>query len=405
MTIHVVGGVYGERCVHPRYNDVYGSAGRAALAIATVGSPAVLHSYMNHITLEFMREKAGFLDSLRVVPTQIEGQVSFLYINDMAAPEILGVPASPHPPIEVEGDRVVRFGMLEGDAVVKAKWAVHDPQNVRQPVPFHANGSTADHLALILNSHEAATMAGTPGAPVEEMADTIARQPGAEVVVVKKGPQGALVRTSKGTTQVPAYRSSRVWKVGSGDCFVAHFANAWMHENRPPEEAADRASRATAFYCENQGFPTPDDISDPARAAVQVSDGCRRGELRQVYLAGPFFDLMQVMLLEQTRANLAAVGLRVFSPYHDIGLGSARDVVQKDLDAIRASDVVFAIADGLDAGTVFEIGYARAHEKPVVVYNERHKGESVKMMEGSGCIVCHDYATAIYSTLWEAVAI
>ena len=53
---------------------------------------------------------------------------------------------------------------------------------------------------------------------------------------------------------------------------------------------------------------------------------------------------------------------------------------------------------------MFEVGYARALNKPVVVYSERHRDESVKMMEGSGCIMCDDFTTAVYSALWEAVA-
>ena len=95
--------------------------------------------------------------------------------------------------------------------------------------------------------------------------------------------------------------------------------------------------------------------------------------------------------------------MKVFSPYHDVGLGSADDVVGKDLEAIVDSDVVFAITDGLDAGTVYEIGYARALGKPVVVYSERQHPENLKMMEGSDCIMCTDYTTALYSTLWEAL--
>jgi hypothetical protein len=49
MTIHVVGGVYREYCVHPRWNDVFGSAGRAALAIANVGTEVVLHGYLSEL--------------------------------------------------------------------------------------------------------------------------------------------------------------------------------------------------------------------------------------------------------------------------------------------------------------------------------------------------------------------
>ena len=109
-------------------------------------------------------------------------------------------------------------------------------------------------------------------------------------------------------------------------------------------------------------------------------------------------------MVEQARNSLLAMGLEVFSPYHDVGLGIANDVVAKDLEALDRSDIVFALVDGLDTGTVFEIGYARARGIPVVVYSERHQGgEDLKMMEGTGCILCNDYTTSVYTALWEAV--
>ncbi len=81
-------------------------------------------------------------------------------------------------------------------------------------------------------------------------------------------------------------------------------------------------------------------------------------------------------------------------------------MVEKDLQAIKKAHLVFAVVDGLDAGTVYEIGFARALGKPVVVYSEREKGgESLKMMEGSNCVMCTNFATSIYSALWEAVKI
>lgn len=403
MAIHVVGGVYREICVHPHWNDVFGSAGRAALAIASMGADVMLHSYMDEEAVAVLGEKGVWLDTFNMAQTPAEGIVGFRYLHDMAVPEIFGVPRARHAPLNLHEERVVRFGMLEGDAIVHAEWAVYDPQNVREGHPYHANGSTAKHLALVLNSWEAAYMAGLPGADPSKTAPALAAQQGAEVVVVKMGPRGAFVWTSSGTDQVLAYRTSRVWKIGSGDCFVAHFANAWMQEGKSPAEAAAIASRATAYYVETQGLPTPSALAAHDPLPIQLSPGYLSGETRQVYLAGPFFDLSQVWMVEQAKANLEEMGLRVFSPYHDIGLGSADDVVVKDLEAIDASHLVLALADGLDAGTVYEVGYARAHGKPVVVYSERHKGEGLKMMEGSGCTMCHDYTTAVYSALWEAV--
>lgn len=403
MALHIVGGVYREYCVHPHWNDIYGSAGRAAIAIANMGTDAVLHSYMGDQAVEVLNEKGAWLARFSMVPTKVDRIVGFRYLHDMAVPVITGVPDVKYAPLSVKADKVVCFGMLEGDAIVEADWAVYDPQNVREGKPFGANGSKANHLALVLNSWEAACMAGMPGAHPTATAPLLATQQSAEVVVVKMGPQGAFVWTAAGTTQIPAYRTNRVWKVGSGDCYVAHFANAWMHDGKTPTEAASIASRATAYYVETQGLPTQADLAAYTPQPVQLSAGYLAGEARQVYLAAPFFDLSQVWMVEQARNNLLEMGLAVFSPYHDIGLGSADDVVAKDLEAIHKSHVVMAIADGFDSGTVYEIGYARALGKPVVVYSERHEGEGLKMMEGSACIICSDYTTAVYSTLWEAV--
>lgn len=405
MAIHVVGGVYREYCVHPRWNELYGSAGRAALAVAATGLPVVLHSYMNEEVQQMMGEKCAWLDNLQLDPTNVTGCVGFDYLHDMAVPRISGLPEVPHPSISVAEEKVVRFGMLEGDAVVHADWVVYDPQNGLKGQPFGTNGSTAKHLALVLNSWEAAHLAGMPGESASKTAPALASKEGAEVVVVKMGPEGAFIWTASGTAQVPAFRTSRVWKIGSGDCFVAHFALAWMHQRLPAAQAAEFASRATAYYCETQGFPTNSLLASRQFTPVELSAAYRGGSRRKVYLAGPFFDLGQVWMVEQARTNLRNLGLEVFSPYHDVGLGSAEDVVSKDLQGIHESDLVFAITDGLDAGTIYEIGYARALEKPVVVYSERHKDESLKMMEGSGCTICADYTTALYSTLWEAVKI
>jgi nucleoside 2-deoxyribosyltransferase len=403
MTLHIVGGVYREYCVHPRWNAIFGSAGRAALAIATLDTPVVLHSYMNDEALQAMNEQGTWLQSFQARPTSVTDMVGFTYLHDMAVPQIHKIPGKPFAPISVAEEKVVRFGMLEGDAVVHARWAVYDPQNEQASQPFHANGSTADHLALVLNSFEAGRMAGMVGAHPSVTAPALALQQNAEVVVVKMGPEGAFVWTAQSIDQVPAYRTSRVWKVGSGDCFVAHFANAWMHDGKSPREAAEIASRATSYYCETQGFPSCANLANHSFPPLELSADYLKGIRRRVYLAGPFFDLAQVWMVEQARNSLRDMGLKVFSPYHDVGLGSANDVVVQDLQAIKDCDLMLAITDGLDAGTVYEIGYARALNKPVVVYSERHKGESLKMMEGSGCTLCENYTTALYTTLWEAV--
>jgi hypothetical protein len=402
MTIHIVGGVYGEYCTRPQWDQTYGSAGRAACAIAAVGTPVDLHCYVSKRTakqLDVLRESYHFA----VLGVDVPRSVSFEYFHDLARPDIFGVPDSPYEAIKFSGEKVLRYGMLEGDAVVSANMAVYDPQNMGAPLGFRDNGSSANRLALVLNLWEAKQFSELQDAPAAQVAEAVAHRQGADVVVVKMGPAGALVWFAGKAEEVPAYRTNNVWKIGSGDCFAAYFAKAWMSDGMSPREAADVASRATAFYCETQGFASQADIKAFSPASIKPSQAFREGAVREVYLAGPFFDLGQTWMVQECRATLRSMGLKVFSPFHDIGLGSADDVVQLDIDGLKKADLVFAIVDGLDSGTLFEVGYACSLGTPVIALSERQTAdEDLKMLEGSGCEICPNLATAVYKTLWRA---
>lgn len=366
-----------------------------------MGVPTTLHSYADDKSLDILNSRI-LLEDFAVVSTSIPRSIGFEYAHGLSTPSIFGIPKLQHAPIQVHAEKIVRFGMLEGEAIVDAKYAVYDPQNLGVPAPFAQNGSKAEHLALILNLHESRQMSGLKEASAEDAAKALSQQQDAEVVVIKMGPCGAMVWSNGMAAQIPAYRTNRVWKIGSGDCFVAHFARAWMHEGLTPAVAAQAASKATAYYCSTQGFPTRDLLNQFSVPEVELSDRYLGGYLPNVYLAGPFFSLTQRWMIEQARTNLREVGLTVFSPFHDVGHGSADDVVEKDIQGIKDADIVFAVGDGMDAGTLYEIGYARAINKPVVMYCENESDEDKKMMSGSGCVICSDYTTAIYATLWEA---
>jgi nucleoside 2-deoxyribosyltransferase len=92
--------------------------------------------------------------------------------------------------------------------------------------------------------------------------------------------------------------------------------------------------------------------------------------------------------------------LEVFSPIHDVGIGPASMVAKADLAGLDQCDRVLALVDTGDPGTVFEVGYARRSDKPVVALTEVLSDEKKKMLVGSGCVCTHDFATAIYLTAW-----
>jgi nucleoside 2-deoxyribosyltransferase len=90
----------------------------------------------------------------------------------------------------------------------------------------------------------------------------------------------------------------------------------------------------------------------------------------------------------------------VFSPYHDIGIGDPHQVVPKDIVEIKKTDLLFAIMNGLDPGTLFEIGYAKALGKRVVVLAENIGINDLTMLIGTDCEITADFATAIYKASW-----
>lgn len=401
--IVVVGGVYRERCMRPAWREIYGSAGRAASAIGAMGASVSVLSYLDPLAADVLASR-GALEGFSTSGSNTDGAITFDYDHGLATPRIFGR-GMVEEALKVSAPRVLRFGLMDGDAVVHGQKVVYDPQDAYAPKAFHSNGSTADELALVLNQYEAAMMTGMANASAEQMAEALIERGRAAAVVIKRGPLGALVHDGSGVTIVPAYRSRSVWKIGSGDNFAAHFAFQWLHEGRSPAESADLASRATAYYCQTRGFATPEMLRTFMPSPITPSGAFLEGRRPKIYLAGPFFSLAQLWLIEQARNDLMAAGLEVFSPYHDVGHGSAEDVVQLDLDGINNADLVFAVGDGMDPGTVYEIGYARAKGKPVVAYCENESVENKKMMEGSNCLLCDDYVSSIYETLWAACSL
>jgi hypothetical protein len=403
--LSVVGGVYEERCMRPDWYEVYGSAGRACSAVAAceAGVKVTLHCYADARIQEALAARSA-LERTQLVVTAVPSTMRFVYVHGLDRPSIeQAIP--PQPPLHVRAHHILRYGMLEGDAVVEGVNVVYDPQSATAPAIFQANGSVAGRLAVVLNESEGRSMTGLNDAAADELVEVVRNANAADVVVLKRGPLGCLVFDGTVRSDVPALHTQTVWKIGSGDVFSAHFALNWAIQGRSALESAQAASRATATYCQTGGFPDAAAVQAMDAAPVVPSPRFLVGRKPKVYLAAPFFTLAQLWIVEQARSQLRHFGLEVFSPYHDVGAGPADRVVQADLAGLRGADLVFAIADGLDAGTLVEIGYAVARGTPVIIYSENESEEDLKMMAGSECAICGDFVSAIYRALWVAVSL
>lgn len=394
--IRVVGGIYFERCWEDDWDQLFGSGLRAAAAMTSLGAVVRLAGYAAKEHELAVRASACAL-GLAAVEVQVAAQtVAFEYEHSLATPVVLPPPhvTKRGSTISAEADTVLRFGMIDGDALVHADTAVYDPQSAHQPVGFTQNGSTASRLAIVCNGREAQLLTGSKS--IEDAARRMADRERASVVVVKRGAHGATVFTEGAFHELPAYRTSSVWPIGSGDVFSAAFTKSWTMDNLTALESARRASLAAALYCQSRNFPTDSDIESSSLEIAPAGDLTGR----QVYLAGPFFNMMQRWMIRQARAAITDSGLRVFSPFHDVGHGIAEDVATKDIEGLEASAAVLAFCDGLDSGTLFEIGYARKLGIPVVAFVQSESEESLKMLQGTGCEIVHDFATAIYRLRW-----
>jgi nucleoside 2-deoxyribosyltransferase len=401
--LEVAGGTYLELCGEPAWSELYGSGVRAAASLARLSRRVSLHTYIGkreRPTLDWLSSTFGFGIA---AAENINRTISFSYQHPLSepviTPEVRKIELAA--PLIVSGEAVVRFGFLEGDAVVHGRRVVYDPQSRYGPRPFHENGSTAEKLAIVANVAEASQLTGER--VVAKMGRRLQRDERANVVVIKRGWRGATVFHASAVMQVPVYPTERVWSIGSGDVFTAVFGHFWAERSLAPRSAAVLASQATAYYCATRSLPVP---RSPGLALAQLGSlpprqpPSRKNPL--LYLAGPFFTIAQRWLVTQSYNALLRQGIQVFSPFHDVGVGPADKVVKADLAALRRSTGVFAVIDGADPGTLFEVGFARALGIPVVALVQNESNEAVKMLQGSDCVLLDDFASAIYRATWLA---
>lgn len=396
--IHVVGGCYREVCMSPEVTQFYGSAGRAATALAA-RTKVRLHTFVGPRSRRDVQKLAA-LGGFELSLTSAAVDVTFGYVHPLQSSYVSPIRGSfdntTRLHIDVPGEVAVVFGTFEGQASATAGTIVYDPQDGIMPVPYRESGCAAqERLAILLNTGEALRTAETDD--IEAAGKRILQDNAATVVIIKSGPRGALVfeRGADRPVDVPAFFSKGMFGIGSGDFFAAAFAYYWGECREAAAAAAEKASRSVSHYVETRSDRLASDEELAAeRRKVAVTSG-------QIYLAGPFFTMAQRWLIEETRDQFLQLGLDVFSPVHQVGRGPAETVAPLDLQGLEQCDRVFAIADGLDSGTIFEIGYARKMGIPVYCYGETIDPENSKMITGSGCRLIGDYATSVYHAAWR----
>lgn len=396
--LNIIGGSYVENCIDPSYRELYGSGLRAAAALSQKDFEITFYSLISAELKDLAELKSktfGYQCNYRTISNTIE----FDYYHPLALPEIFNYDKSS--PIQQfiisEYGDFLCYGMLEANFVFNGNYVVYDPQNLKS---FKETGSKAKHLAIILNKKEAIHFASTKSDDLSIIGNEILHTENAEVVVIKNGVKGAFVIDREGIYEVPVFATNHVWPIGSGDIFSAIFAWQWIIERKSAKNAAIFASKMTANFCQSIQLPIRKSI-DPLLPR-EIKKG-----INKVYLAGPFFTVSERWLINEIRSILIDFGNNVFSPYHDVGIVDSKKqrsesikIAKQDLDAITQCDSILAIVSGLDAGTLFEVGFAKAINKRVIILAQNVNINDLTMLIGTECEITDDLSTAIYMASW-----
>jgi nucleoside 2-deoxyribosyltransferase len=385
--IRVIGGTYWERCLEPEWDALVGSGYRAASVLASSGISTALTTRVGVPDENLLRTYCAGQGLTLDVVTSANSTLSFRYSCPLDEPLIRPTPDGiVRVPLRAESDVVVAFGMLDGDITFSASTAVWDPQSSFPIAPSRVG--KAKRLAIVANASQVRVLSGKENP--EDAIKSLATAENATVVISKNGLSGASIYAEGQIHRVPAYRSKGAFTIGSGDVFTAIFAREWGIENLPAHEAADLASRAVASYTETQSLEglTREYLTAGSWEPLVVKPG-------RVYLAAPFFNLQQLMMLELAEHALSDAHLQVASPLREVGTGPSSDVAPADLALLRGCDRVFALLPDLDPGSIFELGYAHEEGIPVVAYAPHIAEHHRTMLEGTGVKLFENFARAV----------
>lgn len=398
--ISIVGGTYHERCLEPLWEETYGSGLRACKAIMSLDSEVQIeyYTFLEQDIVPYLQSYGDYYPNFKFRYEKIEESLLFYYEHPLNSPRIfprLDIISKEKNNIYAEGDNILLFGMLEGNAKVKGKKVVYDPQSPVHPTPFAETGSEAEELTIIMNWGEAKALSKKEN--LNEIQEHFLVKENVEVLIIKMGAKGAYIFTKDGReSTVPVFKTKNVWSIGSGDVFSAIFSYWWFN-GLDPVEAAKKASYSTAEYCNYKDFQFSKFGSNNSLSSLKIKEFPKG----KIYLAAPFFTISQKWLIDQVKRAFIEMDLNIFSPLHDVGYGHSLDVAVKDLKAVDDSSLVFAILDGLDSGTIFEVGYAVSKKIPVVGFVQNESKDSLVMLEGTNCLLENDFTTAIYKSFWK----
>lgn len=394
--INVIGGIYREIDYDDISVEIYGSGFRGVKFLLENKCNIRFHTAGNQDIMFYLRENQKVYDNFSFNCYEYNEIITFKYSFSLDQPTIFPnlLNIAKVNPINVISENIIAFGMLEAEYLITGSKIVYDPQTSIKPNKFSEIG-TADELVYILNRDEAVSIASTTR--IDEIKNYFFNKENVKAFIIKDGPFGAILYLKESEVRIPSYITNNVQKIGSGDIFTSSFGYYWMEKCLSIEESAIYASKSTAIYCDKKVYVDTTSLNDFEYEEYEVRDLTEK----QVYLASPFFTISELILVDKIRSAFMSFGIKVFSPFHDIGLGDDITIAKKDFEGIEQSDIIFCVLDYFDSGTLIESGYALAKEKKIIGYHRTCDENKLLMLQPAKINYFNHLTTAIYHTIWE----
>lgn len=120
-----------------------------------------------------------------------------------------------------------------------------------------------------------------------------------------------------------------------------------------------------------------------------------------IYLASPFFNEEQSACVGELEGIIRGLGHQLWSPREMGKLGdslgktyaerkaAAKNVFESNVMWMNNSEVILAVVDWSDTGTMFEFGFAYAKSIPVVAYTRQKEKALNIMLQEAVVAFCH----------------
>lgn len=389
----VVGGIYRE-LLPPADRPVRRAGGSglvAALTAARLGADVALISYVGEqdarSALGPLKRAGVDTSGVKVLPG-LSGVFQLTDVAGRRAPRPGYRPAESVPPVDdgvgslPTAPIVLGFGFPDFDPMPWMTAALEDDGTLLWDRQGWLS-RTVDRLALrelpaarrvyLANLEEMRVDANQP-----TYAAALGGQPAAgfDAALIKCGRWGTLAIDRERVDFIPAFVCRARGVIGSGDAFAGAVAGRLTMGDTLADAARVGASAASLFV-ERLSNISPTTLAAGVEEVLKTR--ARRFvnpvalERVSVYLAGPWFTTAERFLIDELEGALGNLGVADVSPRRDIGElpanptpGQVLAIGQQDYAAIDSCELVVAVLDGDDAGTLLEVGYAAKAGKPII---------------------------------------